>query len=149
MTKTRGPIGRDDSARARYGSLSTRLEPDETIIVVEDERDIATFMRAFFRASGREVEHLDPTSAEEVADTVAERGPVCVLLDLNLRGFYGLDAYRLMRERGATMPVIVITADPDPRTKQEALRDGVAAFVQKPFAVRELYALVEEILAAG
>ena len=115
---------------------------------MEDERDIATFMRAFFRASGREVEHLDPTSADEVADAVVERNPVCVLLDLNLRGFHGLDAYDLMRERGATVPVIVITADPDPRTKQAALREGVAAFVQKPFAVRELYSLVEDILAA-
>ena len=149
MTNTRGPIGRDASGRTRYGSLTTRLDPDETIIVVEDERDIATFMRAYFRASGREVVHLDPTSADEVADVVLESTPVCVLLDLNLRGFHGLDAYRLLRERGATMPVIVVTADPDPRTKKEALREGVAAYVQKPFAVKELYTHVEEVLAKG
>ena len=35
---------------------------------------------------------------------------VIELLDLNLRGFHGLDAYRLLRERGATMPVIVVPA---------------------------------------
>jgi len=106
-------------------------------------------MRAFFRASGREVVHLDPTSADEVAEVVAESNPVCVLLDLNLRGFHGLDAYRLLRAQGATMPVIVVTADPDPRTKKEALSEGVAAYVQKPFAVKELFNLVEEVLAKG
>src|SRR3954453_9426657 len=146
MTRTRGPIGGDDSARARSGSLSTRLDPDETIIVVEDERDIATFMRAYFRASGREVIHVDPTSAAEVAEVVAESNPVCVLLDLNLRGFHGLDAYRLLREQGSTMPVIVVTADPDPYTKRAALKEGVAAYVRKPFGIKELYALVEELL---
>ena len=127
--------------------MSTRLDPDETIVVVEDERDIATFLRAFFRASGREVLHLDPTSADEVAEAVAETKPVCVLLDLNLRGFSGLEAFRLMKEQGATMPVIVVTADSDPRTKKAALGEGVAAYVQKPFGMRELYDLVEEILA--
>jgi DNA-binding response OmpR family regulator len=125
----------------------SRLEPDETIIVVEDERDIATFLRAFFRASGREVVHLDPASAAEVAEAVAEAEPVCVLLDLNLRGFNGLDAYRLLREQGSTMPVIVVTADPNPRTKKAALSEGVTAFVQKPFGMKELYNLVEEVIA--
>src|SRR3954452_23063228 len=147
MTRTRGPIERDASPRPRYGTLSTRLDPDETIVVVEDERDIATFMRAFFRASGREVEHLDPTSAAEVAAAVAETEPVCVLLDLNLRGFNGMEAYRLLREQGATVPVVVVTADPNPKTKREALSEGVPAYVQKPFGMRELYDLVEDILA--
>jgi len=147
MTRTRGPIRKEASARPRYGTLTTRLEPDETIVVVEDERDIAVFLRAFFRASGREVEHLDPTSAEEVAKAVAEKEPVCVLLDLNLRGFNGLDAYRLMREQGVTTPVIIVTADPDPRTRKAALKEGVAAFVQKPFGMRDLYDLVEDTIA--
>ena len=120
----------------------SRLEPDSTIIVVEDERDIATFLRAFFRASGREVVHLDPTSPEDVAAAVDTHKPTCVLLDLNLRGFNGIEAFRRIREAGASIPVIVVTADPNPSTHRAALHEGVVAIVQKPFSAKHLYALV-------
>jgi len=143
MTRTRGPIAGDPTAAfQKPGGLISRLEPTEIVLVVEDERDIATFLRAYFRASGTDVEHLDPTSPDEVADAVEAHQPVCVLLDLNLRGFNGLDAYRAIRNRGMRAPVIVVTADPNPTTHKTALREGVAAIVQKPFSARELYALV-------
>jgi DNA-binding response OmpR family regulator len=146
MTSTRGPIRSDPTAALRKGgTLSSRLEPVETIIVVEDERDIATFLRAYFRASGTEVVHVDPTSPADVCDAVATHEPVCVLLDLNLRGFDGLDAFRELRAIGFSMPVIVVTADAHPSTKTLALREGVAAVVHKPFSVKGLCELVRAL----
>jgi two-component system nitrogen regulation response regulator NtrX len=142
MTRTRGPIGQDLSGGRRFGSLSSRLDPDETIVVVEDEKDIANFVRAYFRASGQEVVHVDPSSPADVADAVDSHNPICVLLDLNLRGFHGVDAFREIKRRGASMPVIVVTADPNPATKKAVLREGVTAFVQKPFKIKDLSDLV-------
>jgi len=120
----------------------SRLEPTETVLVVEDEHDIATFLRAYFRASGTDVVHVDPTTPAEVASAVAAHNPTCVLLDLNLRGFSGLDAYREMRAGGTETPVIIVTADPNPATHRTALEEGVVAIVHKPFSAKELYALV-------
>ena len=120
----------------------SRLEPTETVLVVEDEVDIATFMRAYFRASGTDVVHLDPTSPEDVAAAVDTHKPTCVLLDLNLRGFNGIEAFRRIREAGASIPVIVVTADPNPSTHRAALHEGVVAIVQKPFSAKHLYGLV-------
>lgn len=143
MTSTRGPIEGDASPGARgYGSLTSRLEPTETVLVVEDEHDIATFLRAYFRASGTDVVHVDPTTPDEVAAAVATHSPICVLLDLNLRGFHGLDAYREIRATDTRTPVIVVTADPNRTAHRTALSEGVAAIVQKPFSAKELYALV-------
>src|SRR3954470_15874425 len=117
MTRTRGPIGSDPTAAfQKRGGLISRLEPTETVLVVEDEHDIATFLRAYFRASGTDVVHVDPTTAEEVAAAVATHSPICVLLDLHLRGFSGLDAYREIRPADNDTPVIVVTADPDRAT---------------------------------
>jgi CheY-like chemotaxis protein len=142
MTRTRGPIGPDPSGGRRYGSLSSRLDPTETIIVVEDEKDIATFLRAFFRASGQEVVHVDPSSVQDVVAAVETHQPICVLLDLNLRGLHGLDVFREITRLGATMPVIVVTADQNPATRKAVLSEGVTAFVQKPFRVKDLCDLV-------
>ena len=97
MTSTRGPTGRDPTAGSRTGSLTSRLNPSSPVLVVEDEHDIANFLRAYFRASGQEVLHVDPQSAEQVADAVSEHGACCVLLDLHLRGFSGLEALHLIR----------------------------------------------------
>ena len=112
------------------------------MLVVEDEHDIATFLRAYFRASGTDVVHVDPTSPAEVASAVESHAPTCVLLDLNLRGFSGLTAYRELRAAGVRTPVIVVTADTNPALRRTALREGVAAVVRKPFSAKELYALV-------
>jgi DNA-binding response OmpR family regulator len=112
------------------------------VLVVEDEHDIATFLRAYFRASGTDVVHLDPTAPADVADAVAAHEPTCVLLDLNLRGFNGLEAFEALRARGMETPVIVVTADPNPRAHRTALSAGVAAVVQKPFSAKDLYAQV-------
>ncbi len=110
------------------------------MLVVEDEHDIATFLRAYFRATGQDVVHVDPTSPEQVADAVSSHHPACVLLDLNLRGFNGLAAYREIRrsEANAFVPVIIVTADHSPRSRRVALERGVDAFVTKPFKVKEL-----------
>ena len=146
MTKTRGPTGKDPIPRSRKGTLSSRLEPDETILVVEDEPDIATFLRAYFRASGQDVVHVDPTSAAQVAGAVAEHRPSCVLLDLNLRGFHGLDAYREIRKSddNAFVPVVIVTADHTRTMRDEALAAGVDAYVTKPFNIKELCEIVAD-----
>ena len=70
---------------------------------------------------------------------------------------YLIPELRLTRERVITrlradpgterMPVIVVSADANPRTRKAALTEGVTAFVQKPFGMKELYNLVEEVIA--
>src|SRR2546428_836953 len=91
---------------------------------------------------GTAVVHLDATTPQEVADAVSTHKPTCVLLDLNLRGFTGIEAFRRIREAGASIPVIVVTADPNPSPHRAALHEGVVAIVQKPFSAKHLYALV-------
>src|SRR5204862_2585121 len=97
----------------RPGSLSHRLSASTRILAVEDEEDIAEFLRAYFRASGYDLMHLDPSSPADVVDAIDEHRPDLILLDYRLRGFSGGDAYRLIRsqERFAFVPVIVVTGD--------------------------------------
>src|SRR5438552_9863123 len=147
MTRTRRPTGSDPTAGTRSGSLADRLNPSTPVLVVEDEQDIANFVRAYCRASGQEVVHVDPVSAEQVAAAVAEHRPSCVLLDLHLRGFHGLDAYRRIRDdpTSAFVPVVILTADHAADVRREAMAGGVDAFVTKPFKVDDLCQLVIEL----
>jgi len=132
------------------GSVARRLAATEHVLVVEDEHDIADFLRAYFRASGYAFTHIDPETPLEVLDALDEHHPDCVLLDLNLRGFSGVGAYRLLRsdERYALLPVIVVSARPDARELLAGV-GGVDGFVTKPFNVNTLADLVAERIASA
>ena len=134
----------------RLGSVARRLAATQRVLVVEDEHDIADFLFAYFRASGYDLVHVDPDTPLAVLDALDEHKPDCVLLDLNLRGFSGAEAYRLLRteDRYALLPVIVVSARPDARQLMEAT-GGVDAFVSKPFNVNSLADLVADRIASA
>ena len=139
------------SEEPRPGSLASRLTDNPTVLVVEDEADIAAFLGAYFRASGLALEHVDPRSVVDVDRAMTRWQPSCVLLDLHLRGLSGLDVYRHLRANpaNALVPVIIVTADTRAAVRDEAMRGGVDGFVAKPFNVKQLFALVETKVASA
>jgi DNA-binding response OmpR family regulator len=139
------------SDQGRPGSLSHRLAASTRILAVEDEDDIAEFLRAYFRASGYDLVHLDPASPTEVVDAIDEHRPDLILLDYGLRGFSGHEAYRLIRaqERFAFVPVIVVTGDATAKAKTQGTATGLDGFVAKPFNVNTLAGLVAERIEAA
>ena len=127
----------------KLGPVARRLAATRRVLCVEDEPDIAAFLRAYFRAAGYDFVHLDPTDPDEVLQALDQDQPDLVLLDVRLRGFSGVEAYRRMRadERWAFTPVIVVSghATSLPRTPT-----GLDAFVPKPFNTNVLADLVHE-----
>lgn len=134
----------------RLGSVARRLAATQRVMVVEDEHDIADFLRAYFRASGYDLVHIDPDTPLAVLEALDAQEPDCILLDLNLRGFSGAEAYRLLRTdpRYALLPVIVVSARPDAQDLVPGT-GGVDAFVTKPFNVNTLAELVMERISSA
>lgn len=132
----------------RLGPVTRRLAATQRVLCVEDEADVAGFLRAYFRASGYDLVHLDPDDTEDVMDALEEHRPDLVLLDMRLRGFFGSDAYRRMRsvDRWAFVPVVMVSADVEADPHFEPPR-GIDAFVPKPFNTDSLAALVKDRIA--
>jgi DNA-binding response OmpR family regulator len=125
----------------RPGSLADRLSAPSVVLVVEDEPDIAALLGAFFRASGLGLVHINPSSVEEVTGAIGEHQPICVLLDVMLGSLSGLDVLAAVRTSAVTrdLPVIVVSADGRPGTRQRAEELGATSFVPKPFSVSALF----------
>ena len=135
---------------ARPGSIAARLAATTRVLSIEDEADIAEFLRAYFRASGYDFVHIDPGSALEVVRAIESVRPDAVLLDIGLRGFSGLDVYDLVRaeRRFDHVPIIVVSADETVRYV-ERLRHSADDVVSKPFNANTLGGLVASRIAAA
>ncbi len=105
---------------------------------------ISAVMAGALGATGYDLVHIDPTSADEVIEAVDEFRPDCVLLDLYLRGFSGRRAYEQFKSHPAFdhTPVIIVSAMIHERDNW-VLRP-IDGFVPKPFHIGELEQVVSE-----
>jgi two-component system KDP operon response regulator KdpE len=114
-----------------------------TILVVEDEPEIRQFLRSSLGAEGyRVVESPNGRRAELDAGM---HKPDLAIVDLGLPDFDGLQVIRHIRE-WSPMPIIVLSARIQERSKIDALDSGADDYITKPFGVGELLARVRVAL---
>jgi DNA-binding response OmpR family regulator len=118
-------------------------ENSQTILVVEDEQSIASFVAAYLRNDGFEVRLT--ASGREALSLVASADPALVVLDLMLPDLDGMEVCRRIRET-STLPVLMLTARDDDLDKIAGLDAGADDYLTKPFNPRELVARVRAIL---
>lgn len=117
-----------------------------TILVVEDEPGIASFLRRGFEAAGHTV--LD-TDDGVTGLALAQRDEVrLVVLDLGLPGLSGEEVLTRLRVLRPALPVIVLTAKDTVADKVTNLDAGADDYVVKPFSFSELLARVRARLRA-
>lgn len=75
--------------------------------------------------------------------------PGCIVVDVRMPGISGLDLLRILRERGIDLPVIVMTGHAHVSMAVQALKDGAADFIEKPFDDTIFLASVREALNRG
>lgn len=119
------------------------------VLVIEDEKKIASFVRKGLEAQGFVVE-LSHRGDEGY--TLATTRPYDVLvLDIMLPGRDGLSILRNLRDRKVPLPVILLTARSELNERLEGLNLGADDYLTKPFHVEELIARIHAVTrrAAG
>ena len=113
------------------------------ILVIEDDRTVGQYVRRGLEEAGY---HADLVEDGDEALTAASQGHYdLVVLDLRLPKRSGIEVLRTLRDRGDTVPVLVLTAQDAVDFKVQALRTGADDYVTKPFAFEELLARVEAL----
>ena len=115
----------------------------QTILVVEDEQAIASFVAAYLRKDGFAVQMT--ASGREALSLMGSDPPSLVILDLMLPDLDGMEVCRRIRE-ASTLPVLMLTARDDDLDKIAGLEVGADDYLTKPFNPRELVARVKSIL---
>ena len=116
---------------------------DQTVLVVEDEASIASFVSLYLKNAGYEVRSA-ATGAEALAQ--AASGDVSlIILDLMLPDIDGIEICRRIRQRSDT-PILMLTARDEDVDKIIGLEVGADDYMTKPFNPRELVARVKSVL---
>jgi DNA-binding NtrC family response regulator len=115
------------------------------ILIIDDEAAIRESLETLLSMEGYAIETAE--NGEQGLDRIAEQPFDLVLLDLALPGRNGIEILSTIREREATLPVIMITAFGTVENVVDAIRTGAQNFVQKPWDNEKLLADIRAAIA--
>ncbi len=106
-----------------------------SVLVIDDNRKTADALTQMLKVLG--LEARPAYGASQAITLLGHALPDLVLLDINMPGLSGLEvlAYLRREPRLYQVPVVVITADEQPETRQQALQAGAQGFLVKPITL--------------
>lgn len=119
------------------------------ILVVEDNERNAKLLRDVLEHRGYRV--LVATTGEEGVALAREQLPALVLMDIQLPGISGIEAFDLLRAEDATreIPVVAVTASAMQEERARIATAGFAGYQPKPIRVMEFLQAVEALVGPG
>ncbi|MCE9613186.1 MAG: response regulator transcription factor [Lentisphaerae bacterium] len=123
------------------------MNDKKRVLVVEDEKAIKLGLEENLKFAGYDVQTAE--DGPEALRLGLTSHPDLILLDIMLPGMSGYDVCRKLRDGGAHMPIIMLTARQDEFDKLHGFEMGADDYVTKPFSVKELLARVRAVLMRG
>jgi DNA-binding NtrC family response regulator len=125
-----------------------------SIIVVDDEPDVAELFRQRFRRESRQgtyVMHFAASgeAALELLSGEIDPGVIVILSDINMPGMDGLQLLGEIKERFPDLPVMMVTAYGDDERRRRATELGAFEFLTKPVDFDRLKAQLRRLPAAA
>ncbi|MCF7674976.1 MAG: response regulator transcription factor [Akkermansiaceae bacterium] len=114
------------------------------VLVIEDEKKIASFIRKGLEAQGFAVELSH--HGDEGLRMATTQPYDAVVLDIMLPGRDGLSILKSLRERRMDVPVLLLTARSEPYERVEGLNLGADDYLTKPFYIEELIARLHVVI---
>jgi CheY-like chemotaxis protein len=141
---------REQALVSRIGEV-LRHRPSPTVLVAADDDDIRRLFARHLKSAGYEV--VEAANGLETLAMLESRTVDLILLDVRMPEMDGIETLGALRERDATrsVPVIMITAGPDPVGDEGTALDrlGIAALLSKSISPGEVALAIDRAIASS
>ncbi|UCG57822.1 MAG: response regulator transcription factor [Phycisphaerales bacterium] len=120
-----------------------------TILIVEDDRDIAEMVEYNLTEAGYET--MSASNGEDGVGLAKRHSPDLIILDIMLPVMDGFEVCRALKadEQTAEIPIVILSAKSQETDKVVGLELGADDYITKPFSPRELIARIRAVLRRG
>lgn len=118
------------------------MSEQRTVYLVDDDEAIRRSAGFMLKTSGLHVRTFE--SGDELLKVAGSLHPGCVLLDIRMPGMDGLRVQEALKERGISLPVIIMTGHGDVGLAVQAMKAGAVDFIEKPFEKDVLLGALEQ-----
>lgn len=141
------PVGERSRSTKSFPQGTTNPQSPHSILVVDDNPDLRTYVSDILRRSGYQV--YTARNGYEGFSKAQELAPNLIITDLMMPLVTGVEMIQMIRAEAKLKgtPIILLTAKVDEETRIESTENGADAYLAKPFNDRELLAEVRNLLA--
>jgi two-component system phosphate regulon response regulator PhoB len=139
------------SLKEPIADARSKVSKIDRILIIEDEDIIRNMMRLNLQEEGYEVIAVNSgrealNLLNEAESNLPEDAIDLIILDLMLPQVQGLDICRLLRSKGNTIPILIVSAKVTEKDRVLGLEVGADDYVTKPFSMKELVARCQALL---
>jgi FixJ family two-component response regulator len=118
--------------------------PDSVVFVIDDDASVRDAIQSLMRSVGLHVESY--ASAQEFLRSKRPDLPGCIVLDVRLPGFSGLELQRKLADADILIPIVFMTGHGDIPMSVKAMKAGAVEFLTKPFRDQDLLDAIQQAL---
>jgi CheY-like chemotaxis protein len=139
-------ISQKDHNETNQEAEMPQEQPRPVILVVDDEEEIRSVMRLTLTLAGYDVREAG--DGERALESLQRHRPDLILLDVLMPGMDGFEVCRRVRANTETaqMPVLILSAKTDARSREEGLDAGATKYLTKPISPPQLLQHIAEVL---
>ena len=116
---------------------------DKRVLIVDDNKSIRTMVAEYLGGKGYEV--IQASDGIKGLDSALSSDANIIILDVVMPGMDGVRLCQLLRDKGVTTPIIMLTEKASIRDKEAGYGVGVDDYLAKPFSARELELRIEAL----
>jgi CheY-like chemotaxis protein len=118
----------------------------KTVLIVDDHEHLRHILASILRVSGYEI--LEAGTGTQAIEKAVSGKPNLILLDLDLPDITGIDAARVIKKNPTTanIPIVACSASSGWEWREEALRAGMAEYLQKPIQSAEIKSIIDKFI---
>jgi len=120
------------------------ISAQSMVFIVDDDDGVRDGLKAMLESEDQAVEVY--ANGRDFLDSYDSSRGGCLLLDLNMPVMSGQQVLDALAQKGAPLPVIIITSVDDPKVKARALKAGAVEVLEKPFDHRKLLDAIQRAM---